>query len=62
MVYQDSKHVAGKQYSPELKNANDEASQGLALTHEQVLDHYMEGTVDGLIEKSKGNNIPLQDI
>ncbi|MBM7661302.1 hypothetical protein JOC85_002074 [Bacillus mesophilus] len=42
--------VAGKQYDPSFyKNAND-VEAGLATTHEQASDSYMEGTIDGNID------------
>ncbi|WP_062356739.1 YozQ family protein [Bacillus kwashiorkori] len=61
MVNDDAKKIAGRHFSHELRNNTDQLSQGLTLTHEQVSDNYMEGTVDGMIEKRE-ENIPLQDL
>jgi hypothetical protein len=46
----EEKSVAGKQYDPSFyQNAND-VEAGLATTHEQASDTYMEGTIDGDID------------
>lgn len=38
--------IAGRFYEVEDYNREDSISSGLATTHEQVSDDYMEGTVD----------------
>jgi len=58
----DSKELAGKYYDESLENSTDEVSQGLKLTHEQVTNYYMGGTVDDVIERQKGKDIPLEDL
>ncbi|SDM52876.1 Protein of unknown function [Fictibacillus solisalsi] len=55
-----SEEVAEKNYEPSDYSSQSETDQGLALTHEQVSDDYMEGTIDGLIENAEGKDIPLQ--
>jgi hypothetical protein len=42
----DSKQIAGRAYEVEDYNRQDELSSGLATTHEQASDDYMEGTID----------------
>lgn len=58
----DSKKIAGRHYDAQMKNSTDEFEQGLNLTHEQVFDNYMEGTVDGFIEKKNAPDVPLKDL
>ncbi|PKR86816.1 YozQ family protein [Heyndrickxia camelliae] len=55
-----STQIAGKTYSPSDYLSNSDLSKGLAMTHEQVSDVYMEGTVDGVMENVEGEDIPLQ--
>jgi hypothetical protein len=62
MGLNDAKNIAGRQYVPGENSTNDEVKQGLQETYEQVMDNYMEGTVDGMIEKEKGKDIPLTDL
>ena len=50
----EGKSIAEKNYEP-LDNSNDELSKGLAITHEQISDVYMEGTVDGSIDQVNDN-------
>lgn len=50
-MVQDSKKLAGQCYHPGMKSSQDETSQGLSVTHEQIVDYYADGTVDRLIEK-----------
>jgi len=49
-----------KQYDPSDYLKDNEVSSGLAITHEQVSDTYIEGTIDGTIDDldSKGVQIP----
>jgi Protein of unknown function (DUF4025) len=45
----ESKQLAGREYEVEDYKRQDELSSGLATTHEQVSDDYMEGTIDAKI-------------
>lgn len=38
-----------------------EERDGLATTHEQVSDVYMEGTIDGVMNNVNGSDIPLKE-
>lgn len=51
-----------KQYEPSDYKSESEESKGLAMTHEQVSDTYVEGTVDGVIDDVNGKDIPLQSL
>ncbi|MBM4761947.1 YozQ family protein [Bacillus sp. B15-48] len=51
--------IAGKQYQTEDYHSNDEASSGLAITHEQVSDAYMEGEIQAAIDTSGGREIEI---
>lgn len=42
----DSNHLAEKNYDPSFYQGTTQFQKGLAETHEQVSDDYMEGTVD----------------
>ncbi|MDQ0225440.1 hypothetical protein CHH83_00790 [Bacillus sp. 7586-K] len=44
--------IAGRFYEVEDYNREDSISSGLATTHEQVSDDYMEGTVDGMMQEN----------
>lgn len=46
--------LAAKMYEPSDYHANTQLGKGLAETHEQVSDAYMEGTVDATIENDQG--------
>lgn len=53
--------VAGEQQNENAHRSSDYGSdplmeQGLAVTHEQVNDAYMEGTVDGTIDEYAGED------
>ncbi|RXY99795.1 YozQ family protein [Fictibacillus sp. S7] len=56
----NSEEVAKKNYEPSDYSSQSETDQGLAITHEQVSDDYMEGTIDGVMENVEGKDIPLQ--
>ncbi|MCT8138170.1 YozQ family protein [Anaerobacillus sp. CMMVII] len=45
-----SNQVAENSYDPSDYQSNNEVDKGLAFTHEQVSDTYMEGTIDGEID------------
>jgi hypothetical protein len=42
--------ISGKQFDPSDYKGESELEQGLAITHEQAEDDYMEGTVDQLLK------------
>ncbi|WP_456275135.1 YozQ family protein [Bacillus sp. AK128] len=42
--------IAGKQFDPSDHNGNTQVEKGLATTHEQAEDDYMEGTIDQLLK------------
>ncbi|TRZ37275.1 DUF4025 domain-containing protein [Niallia circulans] len=44
--------IAGKIYNSDDYKSTESVSKGLAETHEQTSDTYMEGTVDGLTENA----------
>ncbi|MEJ8545039.1 YozQ family protein [Brevibacillus borstelensis] len=46
--------IADKMYEPSDYKSNSFTEKGLALTHEQVSDDYMEGTNDGKIDANAG--------
>lgn len=50
-----SEKIAEKSYEPADYGSNDETDKGLAMTHEQVSDAYMEGTIDGSIDQVDEN-------
>ena len=45
-----------KQYEPSDYLQDSETASGLAVTHEQVSDTYMEGTIDRAIEEQHEEN------
>ncbi|WP_053367551.1 YozQ family protein [Bacillus sp. FJAT-27245] len=49
------KNIAGRIYEPSDYKKNDQLSAGLAETHEQVSDAYMEGEIGGKIERPDGS-------
>jgi hypothetical protein len=42
----ESNQIAGKEYEVEDYKSQDELSSGLATTHEQASDGYMEGSIE----------------
>ena len=62
--FSTNEKLAEKTYDPSDYVAKDELSRGLAVTHEQVSDAYMEGTVDGVIEnyQGTGKNVKISKI
>lgn len=54
-----SSDLANRYYEPEDYKRKDQLSSGLATTHEQVSDSYMEGEIDGVIEDANGKNIKI---
>ncbi|OLS38465.1 YozQ family protein [Bacillus sp. MRMR6] len=55
----NSTEIAGRIYHTSDYQKSDELSSGLATTHEQVSDSYMEGEVGGVMEDVAGKNIRL---
>jgi len=47
-----NEEVAEKSYQPEDYHSSNEVEQGLATTHEQVSDMYVEGTIDRQADKN----------
>jgi hypothetical protein len=56
----ESTEIAGRTFDTSDYQKNDALSSGLATTHEQVSDSYMEGEVGGVMNDVNGKNIPLQ--
>ena len=50
-IIENAKKVAGKMYSVSDYESKEELDKGIAITHEQVSDNYMEGTIDGKIDR-----------
>jgi hypothetical protein len=48
----ESMRLSDKHYDVKDYDSKDQLSSGLAVSHEQVSDTYMEGTIDGKIETS----------
>lgn len=55
-----SSEIAGRYYSPDDYQKNDQVSSGLATTHEQVSDTFTEGEIGGVMEDVAGKDIPLE--
>lgn len=55
-----STEIAGRTFQASDYQKNDELSSGLATTHEQVSDTYMEGEIGAVIDDVNGKDIPLQ--
>lgn len=55
----DSTKLAGRQYDSSDYLKPDQLSQGLATTHEQASDAYMEGEIKPVIDDFKGKNIDI---
>jgi hypothetical protein len=58
-VSNDSTKLAGRTYDTSDYQKKDNLSSGLATTHEQVSDTYMEGEIGAVIDDVKGKDIPL---
>lgn len=48
----NSSKIAGKNYEPSDYEKDDSFSQGLATSHEQVSDTFVEGTIDAKIDSA----------
>nr|WP_074433072.1 YozQ family protein [Neobacillus dielmonensis] len=55
----DSTELAGRVFHEEDYQKSDTLSSGLATTHEQAMDAYMEGEIGGVMEDVAGKDIPL---
>ncbi|WML54580.1 YozQ family protein [Neobacillus sp. PS3-12] len=53
-VPKDSQKVAGRVYDPSDYQKTDQLSSGLAETHEQFSDSYMEGEIGAKIDNKNG--------
>lgn len=56
----ESTEIAGRTFDTSDYQKNDALSSGLATTHEQVSDAYMEGEVGSVMDDLNGKSIPLQ--
>ncbi|WP_237563659.1 YozQ family protein [Halalkalibacter okhensis] len=54
-----SEDVAQNSYQPSDYQSTEEVEKGLAATHEQVSDAYVEGTIDGQIDNYEGEDLDL---
>lgn len=61
-VPKDSQKVAGRVYDPSDYQKNDQISSGLAETHEQFSDSYMEGEIGAVIDDVNGKDIQISDL
>jgi hypothetical protein len=57
----ESSQIAGRQYEVEDYKRQDQLSSGLATTHEQASDDYMEGTIDAMIEENVDDSESLSE-
>lgn len=53
----ESLNIAGKHYQTKDYQGNDQTSTGLAITHEQVSDAYIEGEIKAVLD-NEGTEIP----
>ncbi len=56
----ETSKIAGKTYEVEDYQSKDTLSSGLATTHEQVSDAYMEGEVNPVIEDVAGEDVQVK--
>jgi acetolactate synthase small subunit len=56
----DSLNLAGKVYDVKDYQEKDTLSSGLATTHEQASDAYMEGEVNAVIDNVDGKDIEVK--
>ncbi|WP_227935637.1 YozQ family protein [Alkalihalobacillus deserti] len=54
-----TEEVAERSFQAEDVHSSNEVEQGLATTHEQVSDTFVEGTIDGKIDDVEGEDIDL---
>lgn len=55
----DSTKIAGRIYHTEDYKKQDDLSSGLATTHEQVSDAYMEGEIGAVIDDVNGKDLEI---
>lgn len=55
-----SSELADRHYQPEDYQKKDEISAGLAVTHEQVSDAYMEGEIQPVIDNLEGEDVSIE--
>ncbi len=55
----NTKDLAGRYYEVEDYKREDQLSSGLATTHEQVSDSYMEGEIQPVIEDVNGKDVEI---
>lgn len=55
-LFNATEEVAEKMYDPSFYKGISQTEKGLAVTHEQVSDVYVEGTNDGNVEENAGEN------
>ncbi|MCL6571446.1 MAG: YozQ family protein [Bacillus sp. (in: Bacteria)] len=53
--------IAGRTFQTSDYQKSDPLSKGLATTHEQVSDAYMEGEIGGVIDDVIGKHKPLSN-
>ncbi|PMC39070.1 DUF4025 domain-containing protein [Bacillus sp. UMB0899] len=56
----ESSTIAGKTYEVEDYQASNTLSSGLATTHEQASDAYMEGEVNAVIDNVDGEDVQVK--
>lgn len=56
----DSLNLAGRMYDVKDYKRKDTLSAGLATTHEQVSDAYMEGEIHAIIDDVNGSDIEVK--
>jgi hypothetical protein len=56
---QKSNDLAGRYYQVEDYQSNDELASGLAMTHEQVSDSYMEGGIRAVVNDVNGKDVEI---
>jgi hypothetical protein len=56
----ESSKLAGRTYDVSDYQKNDQLSAGLATTHEQVSDAYVEGEIKPVIDDVNGQDIPVE--
>ena len=56
----DSLNLAGRMYDVQDYTREDILSSGLATTHEQVSDAYMEGEIHAVIDDVNGSDIEIK--
>lgn len=56
---QENLKIAGKHYKVEDYTKSDQASSGLATTHEQVSDAYMEGEINAVVDDVNRKDVEI---